>query len=120
MPQVNTDAQKTRPFQVRVRVHSRCSRGSDGHGCPGRYTSQAERSRSAPEPTNIHSLCSLNGMSQGTLLVRAATVAPKPKVTSKKGSAQQINVPIEAKSASQLVVVAPPFIMSPLMNILPP
>lgn len=106
MPQVMTDTEKTRPFQRRALMQSLASSRSTGHVCPGRYRSHAETRRSAPEPANIHSLCSLKEMRKGALFVRAATLAPNPNVTSKSGSAQQINVPMLAKSVSQLVVVA--------------
>ena len=38
----------------------------------------------------------------GKLLVRAATVAPNPNVTSAMGRAQQTNVPVEANKDSQV------------------
>jgi hypothetical protein len=47
-------------------------------------------------------LCSDNVTRNGTLEDIAATVAPSPSMTKAIGNAQQISVPVEANSASQV------------------
>ncbi len=47
-----------------------------------------------PEKIKINILYSLNVIKKGKLLVIAATVAPKPKVTKIMGKAQQTSVPV--------------------------
>ena len=57
------------------------------------------------EPMNTHSLFWLKVIKKGKVLVRATTVAPKPRLTRIMGKAQQTKVPVETKSAIELKLV---------------
>ena len=102
MLQMVAEVQKMRWFQIWAVLHARANSGSVGHARPGRYMSQPDKPSITPDPANTQALCRLSVISMGKLLVSAATVAPRPTVTSMIGRAQQTRVPVEASRASQL------------------
>lgn len=58
------------------------------------------------DPANTHTLCWLSVIRKGIERVRAATVAPMPKVTIMMGSAQQTRVPVDANKVTQVAPVS--------------
>ena len=60
---------------------------------------QPDISNIKPEKIKMIILCSLNVIKKGKVLVIAATVAPKPKVTKIIGKAQQTSVPVVVNKA---------------------
>jgi len=58
------------------------------------------------EPAKTHTLCWLSVIRKGNVLVKAATVAPIPRVTRMMGKAQQTSVPVDANKVNQVVPVS--------------
>ncbi|HEF4773400.1 hypothetical protein KTD26_29820 [Burkholderia multivorans] len=59
----------------------------------------------SPESANTDLLCRASVTRKGAALVTAATAAPRPSMTNRIGSAQQISVPAEVNSVSQLTAL---------------
>jgi len=95
-----------RRFHTWVLSHNLPSSGSTGQVCPGRYIIHADSASMMAEPAKTHTLCWLSVIRKGNVLVRAATVAPMPRVTSMMGNAQQTSVPVDANKVTQVAPVS--------------
>ena len=100
---MEAEAQNIRRFQVRARSHNAANSGSEGHDCAALYANQAEMTSNTPEMPKIQPLCSARVTRNGTLLVTAATVAPRPSITRPIGNAQQSSVPDDANKLSHVM-----------------
>lgn len=96
----NPENNKIRFDQTRAWVHARATSGSIGQGAfRDWYCKALLPAMRRPAIVKITSLCSENQTICGKAPTKPAKAAPKPKETNKAGRAQQINVPVEVKSA---------------------
>lgn len=102
MLQIVAAINQSRRFHIFARWHRKAAAESTGHLPLVRHINQAEPTSRQADITNIPVLFSLSMINVGKLLVIAATVAPKPRLTSRMGKAQHSKVPVDTNSVSQL------------------